>query len=240
MVKKLKLALSNPVLPLILKATTLSVLIFYLRIGHFGVWKPALFLLAFFAFYLKPALGVGRYLVSAFTLIILIFYSPQVIGLIGFYVNVALSIMGFMLLGVKNLIFVRKQGAYYFMHLTLVAGLAGLFSLRLIAPVTLFILLFFLFREFYINTVPQRPKYLSLASAMEAMLLIQVAWVTSFFPTSFLVNGSFLVLITYIFHDALMHHFKGEFDKNMAYRSVVLFAAITLLVLLIRPLWGLQ
>jgi len=240
MAKKLKLALSNPVLPLVLKASALSVLIFYLRVGDFGILKPILFVLAFLALYLKPSLGASRYWVSAATLIFIIFQAPQVIGLIGFYVNASLSIMGFMLLGVKNLIFVRKQGAYYLMHLTLVAGLAGLFSLGLISHVAFFAILFFLFREFYSVVVSEKLELLSLVSVLEGMLLLQIAWATSFFPTSFLVNGSFLVLITYIFHDAFVHYFKNQFDKNMVIRSAILFLAIVGFVLVLRPLWGLQ
>ena len=234
MVGKLKLALKSPVSPLALRATFLAIAIFWLRTGDFSFFKFLFFGTLFIFLYLKPALGATKFIVSA---IVVIVFAPQVSELVGFYVNLALSALGFLLLGIKNLIFVRRQNLYYLMHLVLMTGLASLFSLHLIASIPFFVLVFFLFREFFTVMTPEKPELLSLVAALEGMLVMQVAWVTSFFPTSFLISSAVLVLFTFVFHDALIHHFKNTFSKDVALRSIAIFVALALLILIL-PVWG--
>ena len=237
MVGKLKLALKSPVSPLALRATFLAIAIFWLRTGDFSFFKFLFFGTLFIFLYLKPALGATKFIVSAIVLGVVIVFAPQVSELVGFYVNLALSALGFLLLGIKNLIFVRRQNLYYLMHLVLMTGLASLFSLHLIASIPFFVLVFFLFREFFTVMTPEKPELLSLVAALEGMLVMQVAWVTSFFPTSFLISSEVLVLFTFVFHDALIHHFKGTFSKDVALRSIAIFAVLALLILIL-PVWG--
>ena len=234
---KLKLALKSPVSPLALRATLLAVAIFWLRTGDFSFLKFLFFGTLFLVLYLKPALGANKFIVSALALGMTIVFAPQVSGLIGFYVNLSLSTVGFLLLGIKNLIFTRRQNLYYLMHLVLMLGLAGLFSLNIISSMLFFVGALFLFREFYIVMTPERPDLLNLVAALEAMLVMQIAWVTSFFPTSFLISSAVLVLLTFLFHDALIHHFKETFSKDVALRSIAIFVALAVLILIL-PVWG--
>src|SRR3989344_4459699 len=237
MVGKLKLALKSPVSPLALRATFLAIAIFWLRTGDFSFFKFLFFGTLFIFLYLKPALGATKFIVSAIALGVVIVFAPQVSELVGFYVNLALSALGFLLLGIKNLIFVRRQNLYYLMHLVLMTGLASLFSLHLIASIPFFALVFFLFREFFTVMTPEKLELLSLVAALEGMLVMQVAWVTSFFPTSFLISSAVLVLFTFVFHDALIHHFKNTFSRDVALRSIAIFVALALLILIL-PVWG--
>ncbi|MDP3953771.1 MAG: hypothetical protein Q8P99_03050 [bacterium] len=237
MVERLKSALRNPVSPLVLKAAALAVAIFWLRLGDISFLKLTAFGAVFLFFYLKPSLGIGKFVASAVVLLINIFLAPQVSGPIGFYVNLSLGTLGFLLLGVKNLIFIRRQSAYHLMQLVLMVGLASLFSLGLISQILFFILAFFLFREFYLIMTPEKPELISLVSALEGMLVMQVAWVTSFFPSSFLVSAAFMVLLTFISHDALVNYFKGTFSAKIAWRSLAVFALLALLILSL-PVWG--
>ena len=237
MVGKLKLALKSPVSPLALRATLLAVAIFWLRTGDFSFLKFLFFGTLFLVLYLKPALGANKFIVSALVLGVAIVFAPQVSGPIGFYVNLSLSTVGFLLLGIKNLIFTRRQNLYYLMHLVLMLGLAGLFSLNIISSMLFFVGALFLFREFYIVMTPERPDLLNLVAALEAMLVMQIAWVTSFFPTSFLISSAVLVLLTFLFHDALIHHFKETFSKDVALRSIAIFVALAVLILIL-PVWG--
>src|SRR3989344_2406016 len=103
MVGKLKLALKSPVSPLALRATLLAVAIFWLRTGDFSFLKFLFFGTLFLFLYLKPALGASKFIVSALVLGVAIVFAPQVSGPIGFYVNLSLSTVGFLLLGIKNL-----------------------------------------------------------------------------------------------------------------------------------------
>ncbi len=237
MAEKLRSVLKNPVSPLVLKATALAVAIFWLRLGDFGFLKLLVFGAVFLFFYLRPSIGAGKFVVSASVLLINIFLAPQVSGLIGFYVNLILGTLGFLLIGVKNLIFTRRQSTYYLMHLTLMVGLASLFSLGLISQIIFFVLSVFLFREFYLTMTPEKPELISLVSVLEGMLVMQVAWVTSFFPTSFLVSAAFMVLLTFLSHDALINYFKGTFSAKLAWRSLAVFGFLALVILAL-PVWG--
>ena len=237
MVGKLKSALKSPVSPLALKATFLAVAIFWLRTGDFSFLKLLFFGTLFLFLYLRPALGAAKFAISAFVLGVVIIFAPQVGELIGFYVNLALSALGFLLLGIKNLIFVRRQNLYYLMHLVLMVGLASLFSLGIISPILFFILAFSIFREFYIVMTPEKPELLSLVATLEGMLIMQVAWATSFFPTSFLVSAAVLVLLTFLFHDAILHYFKNTFSRDVATRSITIFIVLASLILIL-PVWG--
>src|SRR3989344_3237191 len=237
MVGKLKLALKSPVSPLALRATFLAIAIFWLRTGDFSFFKFLFFGTLFIFLYLKPALGATKFIVSAIVLGVVIVFAPQVSELVGFYVNLALSALGFLLLGIKNLIFVRRQNLYYLMHLVLMVGLASLFSLGIISPILFFILAFSIFREFYIVMTPEKPELLSLVATLEGMLIMQVAWATSFFPTSFLVSAAVLVLLTFLFHDVLLHYFKNTFSRDVATRSITIFIVLASLILIL-PVWG--
>ena len=237
MVKRLRSVLRNPVSPLVLKAGSLSLFIFWMRLGQFSLLRSLTLLIVFLFLYLKPPINAGRHWVSALALIIIALQTPLVGGLLGFYVNLTLGILGFLLLGVKNLIFIRKQAAYYTLHLVLLVGVASLFFLQIISPVTTFALLFLLFREFYSFVPPKHPELLNLIAASLGMLLMQVAWVASFFPTSFLVNASFLVMVAFLAHDAILNYFRGTFTEKLAWRNLVVFAVLTI-VILILPVWG--
>lgn len=237
MVGKLKLALKSPVSPLALRASLLAVTIFWLRTGDFSFFKLLFFGSLFLFLYLKPPLNAPKFIISALTLAFIVIFAPQVGALIGFYVNLTLSLLGFLLLGIKNLIFTRRQHLYYLTHLILMVGLASLFSLDIISSIVFFIFSLLLFREFYVVMTPERPELLTLVATLEAMLIMQIAWVTSFFPTSFLISSAVLVLLIFVFHDALIHHFRGTFTKYVAIRSIVTFAILACLILVL-PVWG--
>ena len=237
MVKRLRSVLRSPVSPLVLRAGFLSLFIFWMRLGQFSLFQSSILLVVFLFLYLKPPINAGKHWVSALALIIIALQTPPVGGLIGFYVNLTLGVLSFLLLGVKNLIFIKKQAAYYTLHLVLLVGVASLFFLQIISPVTTFALFFLLFREFYYVVSPKHPELLNLIAASLGMILMQVAWVASFFPTSFLVNASFLVMAAFLAHDAILNYFRGTFTKKLAWRNLVVFATLTAVVLIL-PVWG--
>lgn len=239
MAEKLKLALKNPALPLALKAGLLALAVFWLRHWDLSFWRAALFVLLFLYLYLNPKTNAAKFAISSFIWLGVVFQAPNINGPLGFYLDLILGVLAFTLLGVKNLILVKRQGAYYFLHLLLIVGVASLFFLGSLSQIVFFVALFFLIREFYIFSIRQRPELINLIAATESMLLIEAAWVISFFPTSFLVGASFLVLIAFILHDVLLHHFKDTFSRQLVLKNLGLFIALTGLILLM-PVWGFQ
>jgi len=233
------LALKNPVLPLALKAGLLALAVFWLRYWDLNFWKASAFILLFLYLYLNPKTNSAKFVISSIVWLGVVFWAPNLDGLLGFYLDLMLGVLAFTLLGVKNLILIRRQGAYYFLHLLLVVGVASLFFLGSLSQIIFFVALFFLIREFYVFSIRQDLELINLIAAAESMLLIEAAWVISFFPTSFLVGSSFLVLITFILHDVLLNHFKGTFNKQLVVRNLGLFIVLTGLILLM-PVWGFQ
>lgn len=239
MVERLKSALKNPALPLTLKAGLLALAVFWLRHWDLNFWRASVFILAFLYLYFNPKTNSARFMVSSAVWLGVVFRAPNLDGPTGFYLDLILGVLAFILLGVKNLILLKRQSAYYLLHLMLVVGAASLFFLGSLNQIVFFIALFFLIREFYIFVIRKDLELINLIAAAESMLLIQAAWVISFFPTSFLVGASFLVLITFTLHDTLVNHFKGTFNKQLALRDLGLFIILTGLILMM-PVWGFQ
>jgi hypothetical protein len=239
MVERLKLALKNPALPLTLRAGLLALAVFWLRHWDLNFWRASIFVLAFLYLYFNPKTNSTRFVVSSVIWLGVVFQAPNLDGLMGLYLDSILSVLAFTLLGVKNLILLKRQSAYYFLHFMLIVGVASLFFLGVLSQVVFFIALFFLIREFYIFTTKKDLELINLIAAAESMLLIQAAWVISFFPTSFLVGSSFLVLMTLTLHDILVNHFRDTFNKQLALRDMSLFVILTGLILLM-PVWGFQ
>jgi hypothetical protein len=239
MVERLKSALKNPASPLALKAILAALAAAWLRSGEVSWWRATIFLLIFLYCYLSPRTNFTKFALSAIVLLGIILRTPSLDGLMGFYLDLVLAILVFTLLGIKNLILLRRQGAYYLLHLMLVVGVASLFFLNSLSQIMFFITLFFLIREFYIFFIKEDLELINLVAAVEGILLIQAAWVISFFPTSFLVGASFVVLIAFIFHDVLIGHFKGLLNRQLILRDLGLFIVLTGIILLM-PVWGFQ
>jgi len=239
MVERLKSALRNPALPLALKAGLLALAVFLLRHWDLNFWRASVFVLIFLYLYLNPKTNSAKFIISSVIWLGIVFQAPNLDGLLGFYLDLILSVLAFTLLGVKNLILIKRQGAYYLLHLMLVVGVASLFFLGSLSQIVFFITLFFLIREFHTLSIRKDLELINLIAAAESMLLIEAAWVISFFPTSFLVGASFLVLITFILHDVLLNYFKGTFNKQLILRDLGLFIVLTGLILLM-PVWGFQ
>ncbi|OGY56736.1 MAG: hypothetical protein A2Y84_01465 [Candidatus Colwellbacteria bacterium RBG_13_48_8] len=239
MVERLKLALKNPALPLVLRAGLLAVAVFWLRAGPISGFKAPIFLLVFFIFYLKPNINAGKFWVSTLMLLVIALFAPRVGGLLGLYINAVLGLLIFMLLGVKNLIFLRRQGIYYWLHLILIVGVTGLYFIGNLSPILLFVLLAVLFREFYLVMTNQNSELVNLVATTESMLLTQAAWISSLFPASFLISSSFLMLIAFVMHDLLLNDFKNALSKTIVLRDAIMLAAFCLLAL-VTPLWGIE
>ncbi|MDD5710688.1 MAG: hypothetical protein PHV43_01130 [Candidatus Colwellbacteria bacterium] len=239
MAEKLKLALKNPALPLTLKAGFLALAVFWLRYWDLSLWRAFVFVLIFLYLYFHPQTNSTKFAISSAVWLGVVLQAPNLDGLLGFYLDLILSVLAFTLLGVKNLLLVRRQGAYYLLHLMLIVGVASLFFLGSISQIVLFIVLFFLIREFYLFSIKESLELINLIATAESMLLIEAAWIISFFPTSFLVGASFLVLITFVLHDALINHFRGTLNRQLIIRDLGLFTILIGLILLM-PVWGFQ
>ncbi|MEX2033334.1 MAG: hypothetical protein WD889_02120 [Candidatus Colwellbacteria bacterium] len=233
MAAKLELKGRRPALGLLLKAALATLGVYLLRETSLSIVALLLFSPFFLVIYLRPPLNNRKFLVSALSLLALPILLPPVAGILEWLLLVLWGIMFFLLLGVKNLIFLRRQGNYEIVHLFLVFGLGVLYLLGFlpfIPQILLFLALFSLVREFYSVLAPSYPQRVILAAATHALLLVEIAWILSFLPINFLAGGALLALITFIFHDLILHHFQGTLSRQIILRNVTLFTMLSILL----------
>jgi len=236
MVARLELAGRHPVLGLLLRTLIAALGVYFLRKSGIGIGTLLLFLPLFWIIYLHPPLNNRKFLISALFLLVLPILLPPVLEILEWLLLILWAIAFFFLLGVKNLILLRRQGSYEIVHILLVFGLGALYLLDflpLIPQVLLFLALFLLFREFYLTLAPPYPQRLILAAVVEALLLTEIAWILSFLLINFLAGAALLTLITFIFHDLILHHFQGTLSRQIILRNVTLFVALSILLMIL-------
>lgn len=228
--------MKNPALGLLLRAFLVVLGLYLFRERLPGFVSLLLFLLLFSSIYLRPPFNNRKFLVSALTLMALPVFLPPAHQGLEWLLLLLWFLAFYFLLGVKNLILLRRQVSYEAVHLLLVFGLAVLYlsgSLPLVPQIILFLIFFLLFREFYSVLAPPYPQRLTLASALLAFVLTEIAWILSFLSLNFLTASAFLALTTYLFHDLILHHFQGALSRQIILRNVTLFIALSIILMLL-------
>lgn len=237
MAVKLESAARSPALGLLLKALVAAVAVYFLRESGASTGAFLIFSVVFWVIYLRPPFNNRKFLVSAFLLVLLPVLLPPGGEIIEWLFIILWAIAFFLLLGVKNLVFLRRQGSYEALHALIVQGLGALYLLGLIPlvpQVILFLILFLLFREFYFILAPTYPQRLTLVAAALAFVIVEIAWVLSFLPMNFLAGAAFLALITLLFHDLLLHHFQGALNRQIILRNITLFVILSITLSLLH------
>ncbi|PIR98315.1 MAG: hypothetical protein COT88_02260 [Candidatus Colwellbacteria bacterium CG10_big_fil_rev_8_21_14_0_10_41_28] len=227
---KLRSVLRSPALALLLKTSIFGLALFWFRGDSYGFLKLISLILIFLFLYLRPAINTTKYWASAISLLTVITLAPKIGDASGFYLNLILILMGYMIFGVKNLVFLKRNHVYHLFHVLAFFGLTALVVMGLLSQIVYFILIFFLFKEFYqINTEVDKNTS-NLISVIESMIAIQMVWVTSFLPTIFIIGTSFITLATMFSHNLLVHHLKNRFNKQNIYKDLGIFGGISLVV----------
>ncbi len=237
MAVKLESLARNPVLGLLLKTLIGALGVYFLRENGSSASTLLIFLVIFWTVYLRPPFNNRRFLVSAISLASLPILLPPVGAGLELILLFVWAGTFFLLLGVKNLILLRRQRSYELAHLFLVFGSGALYFLGfipLVPQIVLFVVFFLLFREFYFVLAPHYPQRLALAAAVESLLLIQIAWILSFTSLNFLTASSLLVLTTFTLHDLMLHHFQGTVSRQIILRNVALFMVLSIILTLLR------
>ncbi len=223
-------------MPLVLKSLTFFLLLF-LAANHW-LWAVILVLMAFY-FYFRPSLNGGK-----FILCLLVFLSVSFLAVRHFNggslaVSLFFGLLFFLLLGVKNLIFVHRQHIYYFFNGFLLLVIFILFfssgnsGLAFIKYLFTFLAIAFLFKEFLCFSFPDSsssPKN-NLVAYGAAFLLTQVLWGVSLLPLNFLNAASLALLVALILQDFFVHHLSGTINRRIILRNTTLFLILSLIVL---------
>ena len=235
MAVKLKSVSTNQTLRLAFKAVVTSLVLYWAKSHGFGFGTALLFIVVFFAIYFRPALGNGRFAPSALTLFILPFFILPVSGGADMLFIVSWGLSLFILLGVKNLVLIKRQSAYRVVHFGIIAALGSLLMERpgLFSQAVMFVALLFVFREFYLTITSTDSEHSTLIAALEAFIFIELAWILSFLSTDILAGGAFLALFALIFHDTTTHKLAGTLERQIIIRNGALFGILTLAILIL-------
>ncbi len=223
-------------LPLALKSLTFSFLLFLASNNWFMV---IILVLAAFYFYFRPSLNGGKFILSFLVLLAVSFLVVRYLDNISMVASLFFGSIFFLLLGVKNLIFVHRQHIYYFFNgflfltIFILFFLSGSFGLFFVKYFLAFLAIAFLSKEFLYFSFPD-----SLSSSKKnlvaygvAFLITQILWGISLLPLSFLNAASLALLVALILQDFFVHHFSGTMNRQIILRNITLFLILGLVVL---------
>ena len=223
--------------PLALKAAIFGVLLL-LAISN---WLFAVvFIMVALYLYFRPSLNGSQFILSFLVLLIVSFvliFNP-ILQFPNSLIAVFFGFLFFLLLGVKNLIFVNRQPFYYLFNglLLLVIFIfffwTGNSHLFFIKYLSVFFAVAFLFREFLtfsINGFSNSTKK-NLIVYGTAFLILQLLWAITLLPISFLNAAALALLIVMILQDFIVHHFSGTMSRQIVLRNVTVFLILSLVI----------
>ena len=154
------------------------------------------------------------------------------------------GILFFILLGVKNLIFIHRILPYYFLNTFLFAVIFMLFfasdtgGFFIHTYLLLCAAVFSLVREFLgFNFAPtlgllQTPVAIrrNIIALIFTFLLMEFVWVVALLPLGFLNAASFMVLVILLLEDLLLHTLSGTLTRPIILRNATFFLSISFLI----------
>lgn len=230
--------LKGSILPLALKSVVLGVLVFFALVT--GEWFfIAGFVLAGCYFYFVPSVNSRQFLTSFLVILFFPVFLREFLDPSWFLIAslVYLAIF-FILLGLKNLIFINRRPIYSFLNSVLVLAIFSLFFwsdktdiLFFIKYLATFFIFLSLFKEFLniSNEISGGQKNNLFAWAI-SFLVFQIVWVLSFLPINFLNAGALTLLIVLIFQDFVFSHISGSINNRLILRNITIFIALALAI----------
>jgi len=224
-------------LPLALKAAVFSGLLYFVN----SQWSIVIvFLAAAFYFYFRPSLNADKFLASFLVLLVasLLIIWSIVNSHWSLVIIVCLGFLFFLLLGIKNLIFIKREPFYFLLNgLSLLAIFILFFfsdksHLFFVKYLLAFFAIAFLFKEFLNFSIsePLNPQKKNLFAWGTAFLILQLLLVISLLPISFLNAASLSLLIMLILQDFIVHHFSGTISRQLVLRNITVFLILTLVI----------
>lgn len=241
MLKKLKSALGSlrgSILPLALKSLVLGVLLFFALAT--GKWFfVAVFVLSGCYFYFVPSVNSRHFLASFLVILFFPVFLRQFLDS-GWFLIVSLAYLAifFVLLGLKNLIFINRRPIYCFLNGILIFAIFSLFfwsdrtgALFFLKYLFVFFAFLFLFKEFLnVSSEGSGAQKNNLFAWSVSFLVLQIVWALSFLPINFLNAGALILLIVLIFQDFISGYISGSIDRKLILRNITIFIALALAI----------
>jgi len=229
MVEKLKSVLKIPKLRSGVKAIVLALALTFLPLWVAGIFAvffylfPSAFSMSFLGSFLSLALMVGSFLASG---LILPAWLSAVLAAILFYV----------LLGIKNILFIHRSSAFFAIFPTIVfCSLLGFFEGVVSLPV-LALIVFFLSKDAFSVFTPATPPSGgrgSLLSAVLALLVAELSWSVFYLdiPVAWATFAVFMGFAGALY--AVIKYLKGELFKSNAPYVATALAIISFALLML-------
>ncbi|HCX45353.1 TPA: hypothetical protein DGT35_02000 [Patescibacteria group bacterium] len=155
-----------------------------------------------------------------------------------------LSFLFFTILGLKDLVLIKRKSWYVFLNFSLFY--LAFINFFLIDKSSLFVgkwliflvLAFSLLRELLMVLIAPskenrvKNNRLLAASLVMTMIIGQLLWLVSWLPISFLSSANLMILIVFLFSDLSLHHFWGKLRKRIIFKDLALFLIFSLVIFL--------
>ncbi len=239
LINALKNLIKNDKIILLGKAMVFTVLLSLAR-GHWLFF--IVFLSAASYFYLRPSLNTGQFSSSFLVLMACSIFLVRFLFLsssLSFLIACFFGFLLFLILGIKNLIFIRREPVYYFLNGLLILSIFVFFfrsedasGLFFIEYLVLFAALLLLLKEFLIFSLSGLPHSAkrNLIICGTAFLIVQLLWAINLLPINFLNAASLVLLMTLILQDFVIQYFKGTINRQVILRNTTVFLVLALII----------
>ena len=239
MLKKLSSVIKNPALRSAFKAAVAALLLWSAN-SH---WSLAiLFIATVFYFYFRSG-GFNyfsSFLVLLLSVLFISYWSPPLFWLI---TSAVFGILFFLLLSVKNLVFVNRRIIYHFLNNFLFATvfldffLADKSQLFFVKYLLVFGAIFLLFKEAtffekqYINVGGLAAAFNDkLMAAIFAFVVFQFIWAIVLLPLGFLNASALALVVALTIKDLMMARLSGNLDRQLVLRNITIFIIFSLII----------
>lgn len=222
-------------LSLFLKTVLFAVFLFVCGSGGFYILDSLIFLVVATALYSRPLLERYPTKSAFFVLLPTAMISLQMIEGTSLVLpaTIFFSVVFYLILGIKNFMFIRRSRLYYVSALMLFYPVFNLFFLAdkselfLVKYGLVFLTSYLLLREWLalISTF-QYPERERVAALLGAFLLLQLLWATALLPIGFLNSANLMLLFTFVIAELLVNHFLGTINKNFLIQHGVFFGIL--------------
>lgn len=228
---KLKSVLRSQQSTLLFKALIFLGFLALVYIGNFKFIPILFFLVTAVFLYSKPIFNTFYLWASFFILLILALISPPSFLGAAFY-----AFLFYIILGLKNLVFINRLNWHQALHLSLFYALFMIFwgasdgAPFLLKLAGVFAASLFLIREFFKMAAIDFSKRRVVASWVIALLITEAVWAISWLPIGFLNSSALALLMVFVLINLTLHHLKETLNKQVVLSAITLFVLSALLI----------
>lgn len=226
---RLKLVFQNQILRSAFKAGIFGLLLFLAGTAAFKTTAVLIFLAAAFFLYLKPLFRTVEFILPFLLIIAFSFVAIFVLGESRYYppAVILLSLLFFLMLGLKDLILIQRSAWSRFLNLSLAYLFFLLFFYYLqdffvLKLGMLFLVTFFLARDLLKNKI---------FYWLTAFLIAESAWVIGLLPIGFISAATLLLLVYAVLTDLSLSHIEGASSRRRILTDVSIFVLLFILIL---------